>query len=709
WVDEVLAEDAVDPENPTPAETMAAIAAAVALAGSSRPVRFSPGREYQTTGRFEVGDGAHVIAWGAHIRNVSGVGDNLITNIDKVGGNPGIIVEGGIWDYDSTTNPAASGDETHLHCIYFENCPDIKVVVEKVVNTLKFGILLAACDRYQVHAVFDTDSDGLHVYGPCVGGKGVARGKSGDDLVGLTIGDYPGFQTTVGDITDQELHLYPHDAASGLAIAGGVSSDGVALPGGPYVFRRIKVPTIMGTLASPGPCVRVLDDQFLEGTDVDGLEIGTIDVVDGFVTLGSADGAPVIKGVSIDRFVQGDPLRGIVVGEASVVEGLHVGHMRSHLDSDQPVISVAAGATLTGLQVDNVDAKFGANGRLLQSNGDVPDPHLGMVNVEGGLAVILQAAGAGDMRATIGSAKVKGTSAFLYTSGTITAVCGPLDLDVASTVTTLTADALVRLVAAAVDQASVGILNLTVGSEVSIFAPQLKCDATKLTPQLWDRVYNINAIAGGFVGQVQWNGSDWVNDAKSDVRPIGANTEEVYIARDVTGVRTFTVRGDGRGGVFAAGEAFRRVEWRSAGASGYGGLFFGRGNVDPDAVLGRTAGSIPGLAANCAIIPAVTAVATTGAPVTVDAGLGEVYRVNLGHDIGMGFGPGSSDGQRLQVELKQDATGGRVVTFVGTNVLWSGGAAPVVAPTAGHLTIVGLSWRDDLTKWVEAYRLADVG
>lgn len=56
-------------------------------------------------------------------------------------------------------------------------------------------------------------------------------------------------------------------------------------------------------------------------------------------------------------------------------------------------------------------------------------------------------------------------------------------------------------------------------------------------------------------------------------------------------------------------------------------------------------------------------------------------------------------GQRVILELKQDATGSRIMTWP-ANVSWAtNGTAPTLTTTANHIDVLSFLWNPTLAKW----------
>lgn len=225
-----------------------------------------------------------------------------------------------------------------------------------------------------------------------------------------------------------------------------------------------------------------------------------------------------------------------------------------------------------------------------------------------------------------------------------------------------------------------------------------------------------NTIIGGrgmsMVGDSSSVATDTNNGhAMYEGQALSSSDDVVFRSLNFDGDTTWESLAGGQQQSFLAGEAFPRVKQDTTGGySGFGGIFFGRGNIAPDAQIGRTAGSQKGIKANCPVIPSITAVTTTGSPVVVDASFGEIYRITISGAFNYAMGSGVEDAQWIEVEFEQDATGGYAVGFgFATNILWIGGAAPTITTTANKISVLRFSWWTSLSKWVETRRTLDIG
>lgn len=75
-----------------------------------------------------------------------------------------------------------------------------------------------------------------------------------------------------------------------------------------------------------------------------------------------------------------------------------------------------------------------------------------------------------------------------------------------------------------------------------------------------------------------------------------------------------------------------------------------------------------------------------GATISVNAGLGDTFRVTLGGNRTLANPTNLTDGQRLYFRIKQDGTGSRTLTF-GSKYKFPG-ASKTLTTTAGALDVV---------------------
>lgn len=101
-----------------------------------------------------------------------------------------------------------------------------------------------------------------------------------------------------------------------------------------------------------------------------------------------------------------------------------------------------------------------------------------------------------------------------------------------------------------------------------------------------------------------------------------------------------------------------------------------------------------------AIKPAVDVI-TFNASITIDATLGNHHRIPLNGNTTLNAPTGPSDGEKITLELIQDATGSRTVTW---NAVFDFGAsgAPTLTTTANKRDLVGFIYSSSASKWLYA-------
>ena len=72
---------------------------------------------------------------------------------------------------------------------------------------------------------------------------------------------------------------------------------------------------------------------------------------------------------------------------------------------------------------------------------------------------------------------------------------------------------------------------------------------------------------------------------------------------------------------------------------------------------------------------------TSGASIALDASLSSNFKLTLGVNAALSNPTNLTDGMVLNVRIKQDATGGRTLSY-GTMYKWPGGVAPVLSTAA---------------------------
>lgn len=90
---------------------------------------------------------------------------------------------------------------------------------------------------------------------------------------------------------------------------------------------------------------------------------------------------------------------------------------------------------------------------------------------------------------------------------------------------------------------------------------------------------------------------------------------------------------------------------------------------------------------------------TDGATISVDASLGNMFRVTLGGNRTMAAPTTPQDGQTINFHISQDGTGSRTLTW-NSAYKWPSGVAPTLSTAANALDVVSCTYNSTLGYWV---------
>lgn len=110
---------------------------------------------------------------------------------------------------------------------------------------------------------------------------------------------------------------------------------------------------------------------------------------------------------------------------------------------------------------------------------------------------------------------------------------------------------------------------------------------------------------------------------------------------------------------------------------------------------------LTGLLLGSWIAPAVVAL-TDASTITVNAALGNDFRVTLGGNRTMGAPSNATDGQIIMFQITQDGTGSRTITWAsGTNgYSFGAGTAPTLTTAASKTDLVGFKYNATKSLWL---------
>lgn len=221
-----------------------------------------------------------------------------------------------------------------------------------------------------------------------------------------------------------------------------------------------------------------------------------------------------------------------------------------------------------------------------------------------------------------------------------------------------------------------------------------------------------NVFWGSRGHEAYTDGGTFGAPAAYTARSLTSANDKAFRALDINAAECWLVDGGGRVKVFRPGEAHPRVEtkqYAGDGPAAIGGIHFGLGSAATDLSIGRTSATQPGFTTSAPWVPKLaTQTLAANGTLTINTATGDTHRVTLGANAtAMALTNPVASGQRLRIELIQDATGGRTVVWA-TNIAWEANTAPTVTATANRRTIVDLEYDSAVTKWVEVARKLDV-
>ena len=183
----------------------------------------------------------------------------LITNNSEYIENFSIIGGGKLnfaFGADNHKTGAYKDGEFPGHGIFLNHCKNIRYENITMTGAQKYSSLIVDCENFIGENIYfdDTESDGLHFQPPFKNGYiNNIKGKTGDDFVALTLGDYPDYEVSnVGDFENISIsNLYGNECMCLVKITGsGLDSA--------YKFKNIKVDGLYGTTTHGS--VRIMDD-----------------------------------------------------------------------------------------------------------------------------------------------------------------------------------------------------------------------------------------------------------------------------------------------------------------------------------------------------------------------------------------------------------------------------------------------------------------
>ncbi|GLJ78696.1 hypothetical protein [Microbacterium imperiale] len=202
----------------------------------------------------------------------------------------GIEMFGGVLDVNGPNRPCdfnwPESGKYAGHGIDFQHVDDLVIDGIKVMNATKWAIAIADFGNIRTdNLVFDTDSDGIHVLGP---GKtwtsSHVRGhRSGDDVYGLSLAEWPTYAVSRGSIESVEFNdLWSVNGHSFIRVLGAAD----------YTIGKFKVDGVKGEYSGQFRGGIYVWDNLAVGSWPNGTDIGIIDIQNVDVVMTDAPTAP---------------------------------------------------------------------------------------------------------------------------------------------------------------------------------------------------------------------------------------------------------------------------------------------------------------------------------------------------------------------------------------------------------------------------------
>lgn len=502
---------------------------------------------------------ANSLTVGADTITIGGAAVNTIadTYVSVGPRDQDIEIVGGLWNREANQGSGFLG-----YSFRIRRCDGVKILGAKHKSTLNtngvYAIELADVTKYVVD---DHDlavaRDGVHIDGPAFTGRITnIRGRTGDDMVSLTIGNYAAYQDTLGPIID--CHV------DGLQLRN--CSSGVCLTGNSQIFPydQIVVANVSGN-ARKGALVRCQDDAFMpDGTRIETLTIrGLKGTNSGSQNAYINWSAAFCRNLIIEDANHDDVLTffrqftPVFPGLGCTIEKMTVNGFSSVRGATN--ILFRFDSRIDIIQMAGVNVAFAASGgvlvRKLATSTDPTRLLLSDFDVRGKAAgqgiLITHNAAAGKLTALLsnGSLYQLNTPFSLGAEADINLSNVRLDTTANATWTVNDAAAVVRVVAEGTTQVGGTSITVTAGGQIGINGRNYRANAFQLTPVLHDEIYNTNANAAQVpagVGPLHWDGSAWTTGPAGPAGPTGpaANpyiAEAIVAAVDVRYMRSVGV------------------------------------------------------------------------------------------------------------------------------------------------------------------------
>ena len=190
------------------------------------------------------------------------IGKTLIKNSNVVLGNIGLALTGGTLNYNY---PLLNAIDAHnSHSVVYQNVTGLRLENQTGKNSQKYIYLLSSInDFYSNNITLDTISDGLHFMGPANNiSVNNTRGRTDDNMVAFTIGDYASYEISAGNMTNITVkNTYCNNSAEPVRFVGKTG----------YYFDKIVIDGVFG-IVNKGSVISIIQD----GSQLDYTEVKTL-------------------------------------------------------------------------------------------------------------------------------------------------------------------------------------------------------------------------------------------------------------------------------------------------------------------------------------------------------------------------------------------------------------------------------------------------
>lgn len=369
---------------------------AILTASAGKRVTGRTGSSYKISATLVISSGTTLDMTGCTITLLAGANCQMIHNASYGGSgarDTDVHIVGGYWDRGAVGGGAQAND---AHSIVLHRADRVSVsdIRFNASGAVKYSVYFcdvtyATADRIDVTST----SDGVHITGPSahIAIRDIA-GYCDDDLVSITARDFASYELTTGggavsDVTIQHVNMRGGDGNAVKLLAG----SGV-------VLSDVTVRDVSGTNLVNG--VTICDDTANASTTGGTIRDVLVDSV--AFTPGNTQfvvyvgGPTTLERLTLRNITQKSTTSPRAVAFTSsasdvAIDGVRTGTATAHT---QTLVHVSTGATITRLQVSNVQAVQGAGqGYVLVTSGTINSLQMDTIQQSGGAATVYVASG----------------------------------------------------------------------------------------------------------------------------------------------------------------------------------------------------------------------------------------------------------------------------------------------------------------------------